>query len=68
MAVSRIDDDDVDLRGYEGIQAVYHVVGNADSCGGQQAAVGILRRIRVFRSFFNIFNRDQALQIAVLID
>ena len=58
VAVCRIDDDDVDFGSDESIEAVGHVMGNADSGSNQKAAVAVFGRIRIFRSFFNIFNRD----------
>ncbi|CDF05842.1 unknown [Megasphaera elsdenii CAG:570] len=68
MAVSRIDDDDVDFGCDEGIEAVCHVMGYADSSGDQEAAITVFGRVRVFRSFFDILDGNEALQVTFFID
>ena len=68
MAVSRIDDDDVDFGSDEGIEAVRHIMGYADSSGDQEAAITVFGRVRVFRSFFDILDGNEALQVTFFID
>ena len=68
MAVSRIDDDDVDFGSDESVETVGHVMGYADSSSDQETAVTIFGRIRVFCSLFDILDGDEALEVAFFID
>ena len=54
--------------GDEGIEAVRHVMGYADSSGDQEAAITVFGRVRVFRSFFDILDGNEALQVTFFID
>ena len=68
MTVCRIEHDNVDLCFHKGSNAVQNVSRSADSRAAEQTAAFVSCRVRVLHSFFNIFNRDEALQIALFID
>ncbi len=58
----RIQHNNVNLRIYKGGNPIQNVICDADSCAAQQPAVFIPGRIRVLHRFFDILDRNQALQ------
>ena len=67
MTVRRIDGDDVCARFHERRDAIHGVRRRTDRRACQKSAVGVPCGVGVLNGFFNILDRDQSFQIAVLI-
>ena len=67
MAVRRVERHHVHLRLDQLRHALQHVCGCADGRAAQQAARRIPCGIRVLHGFLNVLDRDEALQVAVLV-
>ena len=67
MTVSGIDNDYIYLRLYQRLHTIHHVLRDADSCTTEQTSLIILRGERILDLLLNILNRDQTLQIKVLV-
>ncbi len=68
MAVGRIEHQHVDLAPNEFGGALEIISRGTDACRAAQAALAVLRRVRVFQTLLDVLDRDEALQIVVLID
>ena len=68
VTVCGIEHDNVDLCFHKGSNAIQNVSCSADSRAAEQTPAFVSCRVRVLHGFFNIFDRDETLQIALFID
>lgn len=68
VTVCRIEHDNVDLCFHKGSNAVQNVSRSADSRAAERRPPSSLAEFGYCTAFSNIFNRDEALQIALFID
>ena len=68
MAVRRVEHQGVHARLDQRARAVKDVVRHADGCGAEQAAVLVLRGVRVFHDLLDVFYGDEALEAEVVVN
>src|SRR5262247_3582546 len=68
VAVRRVDGKDV-YAGFDQFRrALQEIASRADGRGAAQTAQAVFRRVRIFDRLLNVFDRDQALEVVVLVD
>ena len=68
VAVRGVEHDDVDVRVHQLLHSLEHVRADADAGAAQKPSLRILRGERVLDRLLNVFDRDEADQVVVLID
>ena len=68
VAVRRVDDEDVHLGGDECGGSLQRVGADADRCAHTEPTAPVLRRERILRLLLDVLDRDQPLQVTVVVD
>ena len=68
MPVGAVDGEHVDFGFCQFLRAFQKISGRADRCAHAQASLRVLRGVGILQLLLNVFDRDQALQVVLVVD